>query len=69
MPSLIEVVAETTEIAPRCIRTLLYASGIRVSELCGLCWRDVQPNCDGGQITIFWKGCVTRSVQRPSYVW
>ena len=53
----------------RCIVTLLYASGIRVSELCGLCWRDVQPNGDGGQITIFGKGGLTRSVQLPASVW
>ncbi len=53
----------------RCILTLLYASGIRVSELCGLCWRDVQPNGDGGQITIFGKGGLTRSVQLPASVW
>ena len=53
----------------RCILTLLYASGIRVSELCGLCWRDVQPNGDGGQIAIFGKGGLTRSVQVPASVW
>jgi len=53
----------------RAILTLLYASGIRVSELCGLCWRDVQPNGDGGQITVFGKGGVTRSVQVPASVW
>jgi integrase/recombinase XerD len=53
----------------RAILTLLYASGVRVSELCGLCWRDLQPNSDGGQITVFGKGGVTRAIQTPSSVW
>jgi integrase/recombinase XerD len=53
----------------RTIRSLLYASGVRVSELCGLCWRDLQPNGDGGQITVFGKGGVTRAVQLPPSVW
>jgi len=39
----------------RAILTLLYASGMRVSELCGLCWRDLQPNSDGGQVTVLGK--------------
>ena len=51
------------------ILTLLYASGVRVSELCALAWRDLQPNGDGGQITVFGKGSVTRSVQIPASVW
>lgn len=53
----------------RAILTLLYASGVRVSELCGLSWRDVQPNGDGGQITVLGKGAITRSIQVPASVW
>ena len=53
----------------RAMLTLLYASAIRVSELCGLCWRDLQPNGGSGQITIFGKGGVTRSVQLPVSAW
>lgn len=53
----------------RAILTLLYASGVRVSELCGLCWRDLQPGTDGGQITVLGKGSKTRSIQLPHSVW
>ena len=53
----------------RAMLTLLYASGVRVSELCSLAWRDLQPNGAGGQITVFGKGSVTRSVQLPPSVW
>ena len=41
---------------------LLYASGVRVSELCNLTWRDVQPRGDTGQITVFGKGSKTRHI-------
>jgi site-specific recombinase XerD len=41
---------------------LLYASGIRVSEVCDLCWEDVQPRDDTGQITVFGKGEKTRTI-------
>ncbi|HEY2011922.1 MAG TPA: tyrosine-type recombinase/integrase [Bryobacteraceae bacterium] len=53
----------------RAILVLLYASGIRVSELCELSWRDLQPNGDGGQVTVFGKGGVTRAIQLPASVW
>jgi integrase/recombinase XerD len=53
----------------RAMLTLLYAAGVRVSELCGLCWRDLQPNGDGGQITVFGKGGLTRAIQVPAAVW
>jgi integrase/recombinase XerD len=52
----------------RAILLLLYASGIRVSELCHLCWRDIQANGDGAQVTVFGKGGKTRAVQVPESV-
>jgi integrase/recombinase XerD len=53
----------------RALMTLLYVSAVRVSEVCGLCWRDLQANGDGGQITVFGKGDKTRSIQIPESVW
>jgi integrase len=53
----------------RAILSTLYMSGIRVSELCGLTWRDLQPSGDSGQITVFGKGDVTRSIRLPAPVW
>jgi integrase/recombinase XerD len=53
----------------RAILTLLYASGVRVSELCGLCWRDVQESGDSAQITVFGKGGKTRAIRLPVSVW
>lgn len=48
----------------RAILTTLYASGVRVSELCGLCWRDVQPS----QIAVLGKGREVRSIRLPDSV-
>lgn len=47
---------------------LLYGSGIRVSELCGLRWSDVQPRGQQGQVTVFGKGGKTRTILIPSSV-
>src|ERR1035441_1422069 len=51
------------------VSTVWLGSAVRVSELCGLCWRDAQANGDGGQITVFGKGDQTRSIQLPASVW
>ena len=52
------------------ILTLLYSSGVRVSELCGLKWRDVQERDDAeGQISVFGKGDKTRAILLPASVW
>jgi len=41
---------------------LLYYSGCRINELCGLTWRSVKPNKESGQVTLFGKGGKTRAV-------
>lgn len=41
---------------------LLYVTGARVSEICNLRWRDVQPRGETGQVTLFGKGGKTRFV-------
>jgi integrase/recombinase XerD len=53
----------------RTILMLLYASAVRVSELCALRWRDLQASEDTGQVTVFGKGNRTRSIQLPTSVW
>ncbi len=48
---------------------LLYGAGLRVSELCGLRWRDVQERDDSAQITVFGKGGRTRHVLLSTGTW
>lgn len=48
---------------------LLYAAGLRVSELCGLRHRDCSERDDGGQVTVFGKRGKTRTVLVPQSVW
>lgn len=53
----------------RLMLRLLYAAGLRASELCSLCWRDLQPRDDGGQVTVYGKGNKTRAVLLPAGLW
>ena len=66
-------VAKLIEGAPegrnRVLLKLLYVSGVRVSEVCGLKWCDALPRQDGGQITVFGKGGKTRTVLLKPKVW
>jgi integrase/recombinase XerD len=48
---------------------LIYAAGLRISEACGLRWRDLSARDDAGQITVFGKGGKTRAVLLSSSVW
>jgi integrase/recombinase XerD len=51
------------------IIVLLYASGLRVSELCSLKWEDLQPRNNSGQLTTTGKGSKTRSILLPASTW
>jgi integrase/recombinase XerD len=53
----------------RVLLKVLYASGARVSEVCGLRWRDCTSRDTGGQVTLFGKGGRTRHVLLPTRVW
>jgi len=49
---------------------VLYAGGIRVSELCRLQWDDLQDRGpEGGQMTIFGKGGKTNTILIPDPLW
>lgn len=66
-------VARLIEAAPegrnRILLKLLYVSGLRVSEVCGLKWCDALSRPQGGQITVFGKGGKTRTVLLKPKMW
>ena len=53
----------------RLILKTLYLTGIRVSELCGLRWRDLITNRDSGQLSVYGKGGKTRRIRIPVELW
>lgn len=63
------MIALETNDRNRVILLLLYASGLRVSELCQLTWKDLKPRGDSGQVTVLGKGSKTRTVLLPAAVW
>ncbi|WP_040508326.1 tyrosine-type recombinase/integrase [Gluconobacter morbifer] len=48
---------------------VLYFLGLRISELCGLTWRDMTRRQQGGIASVFGKGNKTRSVPVPAKLW
>jgi site-specific recombinase XerD len=49
---------------------LIYGSGMRVSEVCGLRWEDFAPHGDGGAyMTAYGKGDKTRTILLPATLW
>jgi Phage integrase family len=51
------------------LMTLIYAAGLRVSEACGLRWKDMKSRGSSGQATIFGKGGKTRAILLPPGLW
>ena len=49
----------------RCVLSLMYGCGLRVSEVCGLTWTDL----NNGKATVFGKGGKTRTVIIPPLLW
>lgn len=49
--------------------SLMYVCGLRVSEVCGLTWDDLQSHAQGGKATVFGKGSKTRIVLIPDFLW
>ena len=49
--------------------SLIYACGLRVSEICALTWSDLTPREDGGQALIYGKGQKSRIVLIPVGLW
>jgi integrase/recombinase XerD len=48
---------------------LVYCAGLRISEVCGLSWRDLSARDDAGQATVYGKGGKTRVILLPVTVW
>ncbi len=53
----------------RLLFSLIYACGLRVSEICVLTWNDLTPRDDGGQALIYGKGQKSRIVLIPDGLW
>ena len=49
--------------------TVLYGGGLRISEVCGLRWRDLAVRDEAGQATVFGKGGKTRVVLLSAATW
>src|SRR4051794_23845933 len=53
----------------RTLLTLLYGGGLRISEICGLRWRDLAERDAAGQVTVYGKGGKTRVVLLSANTW
>ena len=53
----------------RALLTVLYGGGLRISEVCGLSWRDLAERDEAGQATVMGKGGKTRVVLLSANTW
>ena len=59
----LRMIDRTENSRDRALLKLLYCAGLRVSELCGMTWRDVSQSDDGkGVVTVMGKGQKQRSI-------
>jgi integrase/recombinase XerD len=65
----LKLISATKSDRDRALLCLMYGCGLRVSEVCGLTWGDLQSCREGGKCTVFGKGDKTRVVLIPSSVW
>jgi integrase/recombinase XerD len=63
------IIGLETDQRNRVLLRLLYAAGIRVSELAGLTWQDTAPRGESGQVTVLGKGGRARSVLLSAATW
>ena len=63
------MLALETDARNRALLTLLYGGGLRISEACGLTWRDLTERGDAGQATVYGKGGKTRVVLVSPNTW
>ena len=64
-----KLIGATTNQRDELMLALAYACGLRVSELCSLTWKDLQPRDEGGQALIYGKGSKSRVVLIPPGLW
>lgn len=63
------MIALETNPRNRVLLRVTYALGGRVSEICGLKWRDLQERDKAGQVTLYGKGNKTRVVLLSAETW
>ena len=64
-----QLISATAPGRDRLLFSLIYACGLRVSEICALTWNDLTSRDDGGQALIYGKGQKSRIVLIPDGLW
>ncbi|MBD1929493.1 tyrosine-type recombinase/integrase [Trichocoleus sp. FACHB-90] len=65
----VRLIENATSDRNKVLLLLAYTTGLRVSEICGLKWRDLVAKEGGGQLVVRGKGGKTRYLWLPTPVW
>jgi integrase/recombinase XerD len=68
-PDVLRMIALEPKLRNRVLLTLLYGAGLRISEACGLRWRDLAGRDRAAQATVFGKGGKTRVILLSANTW